>query len=121
MVINGLMVAIGAIFGVLGRAFLSKNIDKEKRSAFPIATFVINMIGCFVLGIVVALPLNPHLLLMLATGLIGTFTTFSTFNVENMNLLREKKYALLLSYAGSTYVLGILLIYAGMTIGHLIG
>jgi CrcB protein len=120
MVINGLMVAVGAIFGVLGRAILSKKIDKEKRSAFPIATFMINMIGCFVLGIVVALPLDPHILLMLATGLIGTFTTFSTFNVENMNLLRKKRYALLLSYTGSTYVFGILLIYTGMAVGHLI-
>ncbi|MET1249345.1 fluoride efflux transporter CrcB [Sporolactobacillus sp. STCC-11] len=120
MMINGLMVAIGAVFGVVGRAYLSKNINTEKRSVFPVATFIINMIGCFILGIIIALPLNPHLLLMLATGLIGTFTTFSTFNVENMNLLREKRYALLLSYAGSTYVGGILLIYAGLATGHLI-
>ncbi|MCL1631669.1 CrcB family protein [Sporolactobacillus sp. CPB3-1] len=117
MILNGFMVAIGAVFGVLGRASLSKAIDKEKRHAFPMATFTINMIGCFLLGIIAALPINTPFLLMLATGLIGTFTTFSTFNVENVRFLREKKYSLFLRYAGGTCIFGILLIYAGMVVG----
>ncbi|EST12557.1 fluoride efflux transporter FluC [Sporolactobacillus laevolacticus] len=121
MLINGIMVAIGAVFGVLGRATLSKQIDREKHVPFPIATFSINMIGCFILGFVVALPLEQHFLLLLTTGLIGTFTTFSTLNAENMKLLREKKFALFLCYAGGTYVFGILLIYAGLAAGHLFG
>ncbi|MCO7175789.1 fluoride efflux transporter CrcB [Sporolactobacillus kofuensis] len=118
MLFNALMVAIGAICGVLGRALLSKKIDREKKQAFPIATFSINMIGCFVLGLVVGFPLDQHLLLMLSTGVIGTFTTFSTFNAENIHLLRKKRYALFVCYAGATFVFGILLITFGQATAH---
>ncbi|WP_100486275.1 fluoride efflux transporter CrcB [Sporolactobacillus pectinivorans] len=119
MLINCLMVSIGAVFGVLGRIFVTRWISRKWAHDFPMGTFLINIGGCFALGIVSALHFGTWLSLLLMTGFLGTFTTFSTFNVENIELMRRGKYTTLISYAGGSYLFGILAVFAGLILGSM--
>ncbi|MGI6285579.1 fluoride efflux transporter CrcB [Neomoorella humiferrea] len=83
------------IFGFLGaiaRFELGRFITAFWPSTFPLGTLIINIVGCFAMGLILTyslerLTLSPELRLGLTTGFIGAFTTFSTFSVETINLL----------------------------------
>src|SRR5690625_2929921 len=83
-------VGIGGIFGAIGRysvSFLFLELN-----GFPYATFTVNMMGCFLLSFLLnnkqfKTKVNPKIFLGLSTGLIGSFTTFSTFSIETIVLL----------------------------------
>lgn len=120
MVINFLMVAIGAAFGVLTRVLSTNWLKKRWPHSFPLATFVVNMAGSLFLGVLTGLMIGGHLSLLIGAGFMGSFTTFSTFNVENIELMQRKKYRKLFGYIGASYVLGIALVFLGIAIGNLI-
>jgi len=87
-------------------------------TSFPAGTFVVNIVGCFLIGLFTALAeknnlLTPEWRLALTTGFCGGFTTFSTFANENMNLLRNGDYF----YFGIYIVLSIALGIAGVLLG----
>ena len=91
--LNCLAVAIGGAIGSVLR-YLIGLIPVKEQVLFPIKTFAINVIGCFVIGLVTALALksnylNPKLVLFLKVGICGGFTTFSTFALESSNLLKN--------------------------------
>jgi CrcB protein len=88
---------------------------------FPLGTFIVNTIGCFLIGLFYALSekgnlLSPECRLALTTGLCGGFTTFSTFAYENMNLLRTGDYVYFGLYAAGSVILGIVAVYVGIFI-----
>lgn len=89
-------------------------------------TFVINIIGCFLLGIVLALVnkvpnvLNNQTKLFLTTGIIGSFTTFSTFAYENILLLKDKEIFKSFAYTTLSLVLGVLAVFLGFCFINLI-
>ena len=91
--LNCLAVALGGALGSVLR-YLIGLIPVNERFLFPIKTFAINVIGCFVIGLVTALALksnnlNPKLVLFLKVGICGGFTTFSTFALETSTLLKN--------------------------------
>ena len=91
--LNCLAVALGGALGSVLR-YLIGLIPVNERFLFPVKTFAINVIGCFVIGLVTALALksnnlNPKLVLFLKVGICGGFTTFSTFALESSNLLKD--------------------------------
>ncbi|MBP3041835.1 CrcB family protein [Bacillaceae bacterium Marseille-Q3522] len=114
---NLLFVAAGAPFGALARAYFTAWVKKRQKSAFPLATFLINLSGSFLLGFFTAAGLNQHVMLFIGTGFLGSFTTFSTFQFENLDLLVKKKKRLFLSYIGLSAFLGILLAALGFYLG----
>lgn len=120
MVMNFLMVGIGAAFGVLARVLSTNWVKRRWVYTFPLATFLVNMAGSLLLGFVTGLAVGSYLSLLLGTGFMGSFTTFSTFNVENIELLKDKKHKFLFGYIGASYVLGILLVFAGTAIGNMV-
>lgn len=120
MVMNFLMVGIGAAFGVLARVLSTNWVKRRWVYTFPLATFLVNMAGSLLLGFVTGLAVGSYLSLLLGTGFMGSFTTFSTFNVENIELLKDKKYKFLFGYIGASYVLGILLVFVGAAIGNMV-
>lgn len=115
--INGLYVAIGAFFGAIGRFVVSKEIDDRLRSKFPFGTITVNVLGSFILGVIIASQHNTSLTLLLGTGFMGSFTTFSTFKVESIKLGLEKQWYLLSRYLIYSYGLGIILAFFGFMIG----
>lgn len=89
--------------------------------SFPATTFFINIIGSFVLGIVIGYCLKTgtaanNWKLLLATGLCGGFTTFSAFSLENFQLIQEGKLMLSLLYIFSSVILGIAAAWLGLKI-----
>ncbi|MCI1882915.1 MAG: CrcB family protein [Sporolactobacillus sp.] len=120
MIIKGVMVAIGAIAGVLARVVSTNWIKSKWTYTFPVATFIINISGSLLLGFITALHLDAYSTILLGTGFIGTYTTFSTFNVESIELQRHKHYSFFLYYVGGSYVLGIAAVFGGLWVGSFI-
>ncbi len=112
-----LLVGIGGIFGSLSRFSLGKFISKYSKSSFPIGTFIINITGAILLGIVSSISVNKNLYLLIGDGFLGAYTTFSTFMYEGFNLFGENKKLNALVYILMSVVLGI----AGYGLGTKLG
>lgn len=113
---NFLLVMIGGFFGAISRFALGEWIHTE--NGFPLGTFLINLIGCFVLGwfltyINQTKKFKSEFTLIIGTGFIGSFTTFSTFSVETINLFQQGLMFFGLTYVFATTIFGLLLAYLG--------
>ncbi len=92
---------------------------------FPLATFLINVLGSFILGFLYAISvfcgrLTPELHLALTVGFCGAFTTFSTFSLESFNLIREGSLATALLYVLASFVCGLLAVSLGFYLAKFI-
>lgn len=114
-----LMVLIGGSCGAVSRFAISSLIKRFISSEFPIATLLINWIGSFLIGLLMAAHPGNFNQLLLGTGFMGGFTTFSTFQMENITLFQKKNYITLSVYIISSFVVGILLAILGLHLGHL--
>jgi len=106
---NFILVGLGGFAGSILRYYLSSANFVRTASGFPFSTFVINVIGSFLLGLIVCIWVgdegsDARLRLFLGTGFCGGFTTFSTFSVENLTLLQRGDIGQFLLYAvGSSF------------------
>ena len=106
-----LAVALGGAVGSVLR-YLIGLIPLNEKYLFPIKTFAINVLGCFIIGLITALSLksssmNPRLILFLKVGISGGFTTFSTFALESSNLLKNGHIGIAVLYMALSVVVGI--------------
>ncbi|MCU9595005.1 fluoride efflux transporter CrcB [Caldibacillus thermolactis] len=111
-----LFVMIGGFFGAICRFALSEWIHTNNE--FPLATLLINESGCFLLGWFLTFvsqlrKIRPEFTLLVGTGFIGSFTTFSTFSMETLSLIQSGFIFMAFFYVLTSTVLGILLAYAG--------
>lgn len=118
MLKNLLFVAVGGAAGSLLRFLF---IVWFKNSSFPIATLLVNIIGSFIIGVVIAVSLrNPSFdsnwRLFLATGICGGFTTFSAFSAENLQLIQQGRMGLFALYAVGSVLLGLGAVWLGFNI-----
>ncbi|MCD7036335.1 fluoride efflux transporter CrcB [Metabacillus sp. GX 13764] len=111
------LVASGGFFGAIARFSMSNLIKKKYPMRFPIATLVINLLGAFLLGFLIGKGVHQSWQLLLGTGFMGAFTTFSTFKLENIQLHADKKWKILTAYLLISYTFGILLAFLGMKVG----
>ena len=89
-----LLIALGAALGANARYLIGVWAGSRFGAAFPYGTLMVNVSGSLLLGFVLALAterlsLSPETRLMLTVGFLGSFTTFSSYAVESLNLLRE--------------------------------
>jgi CrcB protein len=114
MLSNWMMVAVGGAVGALLRYAMSENIASD---TFPWATLTANLLGSFALGVVTALVaaslLGEQQALLLGVGLLGSFTTLSTFSVETAQMVDDGRYSSLGLYIGVTGLIGPMLALAG--------
>jgi CrcB protein len=114
-----LIVFTGSGVGGVARYGMQVWILKLYPFSFPLATFIVNVTGCFLIGLFYAISekgslLSPEWRLALTTGLCGGFTTFSTFAYENMNLLRTGDYLYFSLYILASVALGITAVFLGI-------
>lgn len=115
--IEALLVATGGSFGAITRFAISNWFKKRNKTPFPIATFLINITGAFLLGYIIGNGVTTGWQLLLGTGFMGAFTTFSTFKLESIQLFNRKNLSILFLYLSATYIIGILFAFLGMKLG----
>ncbi|HKJ32603.1 MAG TPA: fluoride efflux transporter CrcB [Balneolales bacterium] len=113
-----ILVGIGGFFGSVGRYLLGQLVQSQILSSFPLGTMTVNIIGCFIIGIIYALATrgvaSPEIRVLIATGFCGGFTTFSSFAYENMTLLQDGQFFYATLYAGVSFFVGLIAAYVGV-------
>lgn len=118
MIENIILVAIGGFFGACARFGISSWAGRTHPSVLPLGTLLINLTGSFLLGAIAGSDWSQNIRLLIGTGFMGAYTTFSTFNVENVQLIRKKQWKALGTYLIASYAFGIALAYAGYCAGR---
>lgn len=116
-----LLVGLGGAIGSMARYGISHIINTRYTKPFPLATFIINIVGCFLIGLLFGYvqknsSQQSDVWLVLATGFCGGFTTFSAFALENVNMLKGQLNITALLYIVASVVVGILLCRVGITL-----
>lgn len=115
-----LIVGVGSFAGGALRYILSVELSKLGRLwAFPIGIMLINILGCFLIGVLYGYfkskaTTDPVLPLLLMTGVLGGFTTFSTFSFETVQLLQQNEWLKAVLYVVGSVGLGVVACYLGM-------
>ena len=113
------IVGTGGFIGSVARYLKQICVEKIFYSTFPLGTFVANMLGCFIIGIVFAVAekgnlMNPEWRIFLAVGFCGGFTTFSSFAYNNFSFLKDHTFWPFFLNVGLSVVLGVLAVYLGV-------
>lgn len=118
------LVGLAGCCGALTRYLLGRFIAERVSPQFPLGTFIINISGAFVIGLLAALATHKLLSLtaqaVLATGFLGGYTTFSTMSWEGVQLGRGGSTVRSLLYLGGSALLGFLAALLGLVIGGLL-
>jgi fluoride exporter len=114
-------ISLGAIAGALSRYYISSWFIQQFGN-LPYGIFFINLSGCFGIGFFMTLAieksLSPDLRLLVMTGFLGAYTTFSTYGLDSINLLNSGKITLAGLYWGGSAVLGVLCVQLGIILAN---
>lgn len=103
-------ISLGAIAGALCRYYLTIWSIHRFGISFPYGVFFINLSGCFLMGFLTTLfvePTSPEVRLMLTTGFLGAYTTFSTYGLDTLNLIKTQNFSAASFYWLGSAVLGV--------------
>lgn len=119
-----LLIGTGGFAGSVSRYLLTKFIASKWPMAFPWGTFTVNVLGCFLIGIVMGLSfqssISTQTRLVLATGFCGGFTTFSTYSLEIFELYQKGEAGISLFYLLASIVLGFIGIWLGLWVARVV-
>ncbi len=90
-----LFIGAGGFFGAISRFLIASNIQKLSGSFFPYGTLTVNVLGSFIIGFAAmffAQSVQPEYKAFVITGFLGALTTFSTFSLENVNMLQDGEF-----------------------------
>ncbi|MFQ3550256.1 MAG: fluoride efflux transporter CrcB [Armatimonadota bacterium] len=112
----------GGALGTLCRYGVQVLSVKSFGPSFPIGTLIVNLAGCFLIGLLFAIAehkahINPAMKMFLITGFLGAFTTFSTLGIESMNLAVNVSKTMAITNLAVNNIAGVLLVLAGLHIG----
>jgi len=119
-----MFVALGGAFGSVLRYLLATWTQAASKSIdFPYGTLVVNLIGCFVIGFLSQLAeargaFTPESRALIFVGILGGFTTFSSFGNDTMNLLRDGETFNALANVGANVIFGLILVWLGRTAAY---
>lgn len=115
-----LAIGLGSFLGGISRYLVTLFLQNKFLSTFPYGTLGVNIIGCFLIGIVYGLSargnINVEWRLFLATGFLGGFTTFSSFSNDTVSLLRDAQYLQAFSYVALSVVVGLMATFGGISL-----
>jgi fluoride exporter len=114
-----LLVGTGGFLGTVSRFLTSRYFAAYFPSSFPYGTFVVNIVGCLLIGLVYGITEKGNFIstewrLFLTVGFCGGFTTFSAFAAENMAMLRDSEFFNFFLYTGGSIFIGLLATFAGI-------
>ncbi|AGE23296.1 camphor resistance [Geobacillus sp. GHH01] len=112
-----LFVAIGGFFGAMARYLISRWAARRS-PRFPIGTLIVNLLGSFLLGWLAGSGAADTEKLLVGTGFMGAFTTFSTFNWESVQMMQQRQWAKVVVYLAATYLCGVWLAWFGYRVGR---
>lgn len=110
---NLLLIGMGGFCGAVMRYLISGGVQKWTQSIdFPYGTLAVNLAGCLIIGMLTRLDemrslLSPEMRFFILIGLLGAFTTYSTFSNEAMNLINDRRFNMAFVYLGAHIVLGL--------------
>jgi CrcB protein len=116
----------GGGIGAIGRFAVALWIDARTSPAFPWGTFAVNALGCFAIGLLATLAdlrgaIPPGLRLFLVAGLLGGFTTFSTFGLETWRLVEDGRWTWAVLYATGSVAVGVVAVVVGVVLARELG
>lgn len=124
MIVKFLFIGLGGAFGAVARYVISGLDYRLSLGLFPLSTLIINLGGSLLIGLLWWLfevyAVAAHVRMFIFIGLLGGFTTFSTFALENFNLMRDGEHAMVLWNVVLSNVLGIALVYVGYALARAI-
>jgi len=123
---NILLIGLGGFIGSILRYLASGYVQQSTKSAdFPYGTLAVNVIGCFVIGFLAQLAEGRGLFTsesrsFVFVGILGGFTTFSSFGNETFNLARDRQMLNALANVGANVIVGLFAVWLGRTVSYLI-
>jgi CrcB protein len=115
-----LLIGTGSFVGGITRYLLSQVIQNRMFSTFPYGTLVVNISGCFLIGLIFGLSergnMNVEWRLFLATGILGGFTTFSAFSNESVAMIRDGQWWQAMAYISMSVFVGLLATFTGLSL-----
>lgn len=113
------LIGFGGAIGSVLRYLTAVMVNKYYASAFPLATFITNVLGCFLIGLIVGLlektqMTNSDLKWFLITGFCGGYTTFSAFGYENIGLFQNNNSGIAFIYMGLSVIFGLFAVWLGL-------
>ncbi|MCG6925100.1 MAG: fluoride efflux transporter CrcB [Acidobacteria bacterium] len=121
--VRTLLVGAGGFVGAALRYALGGLVSRVVSPEFPWATLLVNVTGCFAIGLLAVLteergPIAPAGRLFLMVGVLGGYTTFSTFGYETLSLMREGSQVLAAANAVGQLLLGLAAVWAGIMVAR---
>ena len=121
--IDILLVGAGGFIGAAARYALTGAVQRLTQSSFPFGTIVVNVVGCLAIGVLAGVAdarqlMKPGVRLFLAIGILGGFTTFSTFSYETLALFREGEALRAAANVVASVVLCLAFVWLGYTVAN---
>ena len=121
LIYTSLIIGLGGFIGTILRFLLSSSIEKSFATSFPIGTILVNLIGCFLIGLLSGyftqkLGDQTQLFFFLTIGVLGGFTTFSAIAMDSQVFIENGEYLKMLTYISVQAILGIALCLIGYNI-----
>ena len=123
--IGYVLIAVGGAIGAIARYEMTNLIQHKTHVGFPYGTVAVNVAGCFIIGFMIAL-LDDHVLshpnwrLLIVTGFVGAFTTFSTFEAETFNAVTAGAFAVAIANVVVSVVAGFAAVWLGAALSRLV-
>jgi fluoride exporter len=117
-----ILIAVGGGLGSVLRYAVQVGVSRLWNHAFPLGTLLVNLTGCILIGLLIGLfygaaTIREEYRLALTVGVLGGFTTFSTFGLESFNLLMERRLGTALFYVVVSCIAGIVAVWLGWRLG----
>lgn len=125
MVKTLILIGTGGAIGSILRYLSAVLVNKYFNGAFPLATFCINMLGCLLIGIAMAIIekqswAGTDFKFLFVTGFCGGYTTFSAFAHENVSLINTNNTLMAFTYIGASVITGLVFVWLGILLGKIL-
>jgi len=115
-----LLIASGGALGSVARFMIGRLIAEKKSTNFPLGTFLVNITGAFLLGLLCSIEPGRNTYSLIGEGFLGSFTTFSTFMYEGFNLFQDNEKLNAAVYIFGSLLIGLAGFFMGADVGNII-